>query len=134
MALSRLTLSHLCLRIGLGIVFLWIGIDIFRHPTAWIGFIPANLPFGVAQALALKATGAFDALLGVMLIIGLFPRLFAILAALHLVVILVSQGIDQVVIRDVGLLGASLALLFWPNGPRRTRGFLFWRRRYGVFG
>lgn len=107
--------SHLCLSIGLGIVFLWIGIDILRHPDSWIGYIPSNLPFHVPTTSLLKANGVFDIALGLLLILRMWPKLIAFLAAGHLIAIIATQGVDAVLIRDVGLLGASLALLFWPK-------------------
>lgn len=119
MSYGRHTWSHRFIQWGLGIVFLWIGLDIIKHPDAWIGYIPPQLPFGLDKALALKLNGIFDAILGAFLILGWWPKMVAGLASLHLIGILASQGIDQVVIRDVGLLGASLALVTWP------------KRRYG---
>lgn len=119
MSYGRHAWSHRFLRISLGIVFLWIGLDIFRHTDAWIGYVPAELPFGLDRVLAIKINGAFDATIGAFLILGWWPKVIAALAALHLIGVLGAQGIDQVLIRDVGLLGTSLALLFWP------------KRRYG---
>lgn len=119
MSYGRYAWSHRFLAWGLGIVFLWIGLDIIKHPDAWIGYLPGDLPFGLNRALALKINGIFDAVLGGLLLLGWWPRVVAGFAALHLIGILADQGIDQVIIRDVGLLGTSLALLFWP------------KRRYG---
>lgn len=119
MSYGRHVWSHRFLRIGLGIVFLWIGLDIFRHTDVWIGYLPAGLPFGFDRLLAIQINGAFDVIVGVFLILGWWPKVIATLAALHLIGILIDQGMNQVIIRDIGLLGASLALLFWP------------KRRYG---
>lgn len=115
MSYGRHIWSHRFLSWGLGIVFLWIGFDILKHPDAWIGYVPTELPFGLDRVLALKINGVFDAIVGSLLILGWWPKIIAALAALHLIGILVDQGVDQVIIRDVGLLGASLALLFWPK-------------------
>lgn len=115
MRFGRHGLSHFFLRAGLGIVFVWIGIDIFRHPENWIGFVPQNLPFDFDRDLALKINGTLDALLGTLLILGVFPKVVSAVAALHLVAVLIGQGVDAVLIRDVGLLGAALALFFWPK-------------------
>lgn len=108
-------LSHFFLRAGLGIVFLWIGIDIFRHPENWIGFVPHNLPFGFDPALALKINGALDTVLGTLFILGVFPKMVSAVGALHIMGVLLSQGVDAVLIRDVGLFGGCLALFFWPK-------------------
>lgn len=106
---------NLCLSIGLGIVFFWIGVDILRHPDSWIGYIPSNLPVHIPTTSLLKANGVFDMALGLLLILRMWPKIIAFLAAGHLIAIIATQGVDAVIIRDVGLLGGALALLFWPK-------------------
>lgn len=125
----RLSLSRFFLRTGLGIVFLWIGLDIFRHPDAWVGFAPPEGALGLDRLVLLKAGGAFDIAIGVSLLLGTFPRATAFLAALHLAGVLVTQGINAVLIRDVGLLGASLSLFFW-NKKRAYRHRGLFRRLF----
>lgn len=117
--MHRDTIALICLRTGLGLTFLWIGIDMMRHADLWIGYIPAQLPFGITRETGLQITALLDSLLGVVLILGFFRKIAALIAAAHLAGILVTQGIDAVLIRDVGLLGASLALAFWPTSLRR---------------
>lgn len=128
----RLSLSRFFLRTGLGIVFLWIGLDIFRHPDAWIGFVPAQGALGLDRLALLKAGGAFDIAVGVSLLLGTFSRATALLAMLHLAGVIVTQGLNAVLIRDVGLLGAALSLFFWKNKRgyhrRGLLGRLFRRR------
>lgn len=129
MRYGRYGLSHLILSWGLGIVFLWIGVDILRNPESWIGYLPAALPFGLDRALALKINGAFDIALGASLLLRSWPKLTALLAVAHLAGILFTQGINAIIIRDVGLLGAALSLFFWPqHNHRRHRFFSFFRR------
>ena len=91
-----------------------------RHPDAWIGYLPQDIPLGLSRELALKINGIFDAVIGALLIMRWWPKIVAFLAAGHLVGILVTQGIDTIVIRDVGLLGASLSLLMWPKRHHRS--------------
>ncbi len=117
---GRYNWSHLFLSIGLGSVFLWIGIDILRNPDAWIGYLPATLPFNINPSLALKVNGLIDAALGALLIMRWWPKITASVAALHLLGILVVNGIDAVIIRDIGLLGTALALLAWPKRHHRS--------------
>ncbi len=130
----RLSLSRFFLRTGLGIVFLWIGLDIFRHPDVWIGYAPAAGALGLNQAALLKAGGAFDIAVGISLLLGAFPRVTALLAAVHLAGVLFTQGINTVLIRDVGLLSASLSLFFWKSKRPYRRGLLrrVFRRRAPV--
>jgi hypothetical protein len=135
MRYGRYGMSHWMLRLGLGAVFLWIGIDILRHPDMWLGYVPPGLPGGLSRETTLKFNGVLDIALGLLLFGGKLPRLTALVAALHLIAILVTQGINAVIIRDVGLLGVALALLTWPHHRRRHRfaQYLPFRRRQPEF-
>ena len=134
MKYGRYGMSYWLLRCGLGLVFAWIGVDILRHPETWIGYVPAELPVGLTREVALKLNGVLDIALGLLLIGDKVPKITAVVAALHLIGILVTQGINAVIIRDVGLLGAALALLVWPHHRRRNRFSQYWplgRRHQG---
>lgn len=111
-------------------MFLWIGVDILRHPTDWIGYVPANLTFGLAPETALKLNGLFDVALGAALFLRFWPKLAALLAALHLIGILLTSRIDAVLIRDVGLLGMALALWRWPTHYKKPWFRLFKRKKH----
>jgi len=110
-------ISNHILRIGLGITFLWIGILIFQNPEAWGSFMrpwATNLvPIDIVQAMI--GTAILDIVIGALLICGFFTRLAAFVGSLHLVIILVVSGINDVTVRDIGLLGASLALALNKN-------------------
>jgi uncharacterized membrane protein YphA (DoxX/SURF4 family) len=104
------TARHI-LRIGLGITFLWIGLLIFRDPEGWTGFLRpwvANLLPAPREAIQL--TAVFDFLLGVFLLANFFTTLAAALAAIHLLLVLIVSGINDITVRDIGLLAAALAL------------------------
>ncbi len=131
MKYGRYGWSHLVLSWGLGIVFLWIGLDMFRHPGTWIGFLPQDIPGGIDRQSALQLNALFDTAVGVFLILNWWQKLIAGLAMLHLISILVYNGIDALLIRDVGLLGAATALLLWPTHYRRRRFFRLFGRRGG---
>lgn len=131
---SRHAMAKWCLRLGLAATFGWIGYDVFMHPDAWIGFLPAALPFNLDRTLALQLSGGFDLALGALLLLGFFPRLTSLLASVHLAAIIFYHGIDAVVIRDVGLLGASLALFFWPQTPRPYHRHSWWYQRLPLVG
>jgi uncharacterized membrane protein YphA (DoxX/SURF4 family) len=132
MRYGRYGLPYLFLRIGLGLTFLWIGIDIFRQPEVWIGYVPAAPGFGVTREAALAAGGVFDVALGTLFILRIWTKLAGWLAAAHMLAIIAVHGIDPVLIRDVGLLGAGLAVAFWPARYRRRKswwGLGFFPRR-----
>jgi uncharacterized membrane protein YphA (DoxX/SURF4 family) len=131
MRYGRYSWSYFFLRVGLGLVFLWIGLDILRHPEAWIGYIPVQLPFGLTRDTALRLNGILDVALGLFFLTDKLPKIAAALATFHLLGILVTQGVNAVLIRDVGLLGMAVALLVWPHHRRKnilTQYLFFWRR------
>ncbi len=123
MRYGRYGWPHFFLRWGLGLTFLWIGVDILRHPSLWIGYVPENLLFSLPRETVLRANGLFDVLVGLALIAQFLPKLAALLATVHLAGIVATSGIGAVLIRDVGLLGAALALLLWPAHYHRKKGW-----------
>ncbi len=104
-----------------------------RHASVWIGYLPEALPFGLTRPLALQLNGLFDIAVGALLLLRWFPRISSLLAALHLAAILVTQSIDAVLIRDVGLFGMSLALFLWPHHSHRRRWWTFWKRKRSTY-
>ena len=106
------------LRIGLGITFLWIGILIFKDPASWGGYLQpwaANLlPVPIEQAMV--GTAVLDMIIGIMLLLGFWVWIGALLAAIHLVIVLVTSGITDITARDIGLLAGAVALIVstWP--------------------
>jgi hypothetical protein len=121
MRYGRYGWSHLALSWGLGITFLWIGLHMFQNPDTWIGFVPEDIPGELSRESALQATALFDTLVGILLILRWWQKTVAFLATLHLAVILLQNGIDALLVRDVGLFGAAVALLLWPTKYRRHR-------------
>src|SRR3989344_3151506 len=111
--------SYHILRLGLAVTFIWIGVMILRDPAGWAGFLnpwafelaERVLPFSIGNAL--KATAILDIALGGLLLFNIFTRVAAFLAAADIAVILITSGIDGVTVRDIGLLGAALALIFF---------------------
>lgn len=108
------------LRIFLGLMYLYSGIDIVAHPTAWywaIRPLPAFFQqginiIGIDSFLSLH--GAVEIVLALVLLLWFSPRwlvrLVAVWSALEMAAILVFTGIDAITFRDIGLLGASLSL------------------------
>ena len=122
--LNSIKTSHLFLRLGLALVFLWFGIDKFIHPNYWIN---AWTPLWLQSILSrlnignlnfIYADGIFEIVLGLGFIFNIFVKLFALLAIVLLLAIALSFGLNEVIIRDAGLIGAALALLFW-NGRKK---------------
>lgn len=113
------SIGLLILRIGLGGVFLFFGIDKFFHPLIWINWVPSIIfsavPIGKTSFIFI--VGASEALLGFLVFIGYFARFAAGLSALHLLFILFAVGFNDIMIRDFGLL--CLAAGLTSLGPGR---------------
>jgi|SRR3989338_828305 len=101
------------LRVGLGITFLWIGILILKQPEAWAGYISPwaekLLPLPVEEAML--GTAILDIVIGALLVLDLVVWLAALLAALHLIIVLVVSGITDITVRDIAILAAAIALM-----------------------
>jgi uncharacterized membrane protein YphA (DoxX/SURF4 family) len=113
--------SNLILRLSLAIVFFWFGIDKFFHPDYWLNaWVPQSV-VSFAGNLKLHSvdvvyiTGVFEILVATSLATNIFVAVFSLLAVLFLTVIMFFHGFSEVMMRDVGLMGAFLSLIFWPR-------------------
>lgn len=112
--------ATIALRVGLGSVFVVFGLWKAMNPVDWILFLPDFVTALVAgsQSLdgfgVLKLMGFVEAVLGVQLLTGMFTRTTGALCAFLLAGIVFHIGLTQIGLRDLGLLGASLAL--WAGG------------------
>lgn len=110
--------SYHFLRVGMAITFLWIGILILRDPLAWGSYIQpwalAFLPVPLAQAMI--GSAILDIAIGALLLLDIFTWVAALLAAFHLLVVLITSGITDITVRDIGLLAGTLAICLdaWP--------------------
>lgn len=121
---QSLQYSNLFLRLGLATVFLWFGIDKFINPQYWLNaWIPQDIlavvsTFGIQGPDIIYISGIFELLVGAGILSNIFTKIFSILALVFLAVIMFMFGISEVIIRDIGLMGGFLALLFWPDRKR----------------
>ena len=122
--ISSLRYSNLFLRLGLAAVFIWFGIDKFLNPEYWLSaWIPQSalavaLKIGIGGLDIVYASGVFELLVGASILSNIFVKIFSVLALLFLAVVLFTFGVNEVIIRDFGLMGGFLALLFWPERRR----------------
>lgn len=113
--------SQLAIRIGLAAVFLWFGINKFIQPHYWIdAWMPqwaqhAGQAIGMSPLNAIFLIGIFEVLVAISLATGFFMRGFAAAAIVFLLIILATEGINEVVVRDIGLIAALVALVIWPE-------------------
>lgn len=112
----RITQGAEFLRIGISLVLLWFGANQLFNTSAWLGWAPAwayNLPISVSSVII--ANGMLEVFLGTLLILGIFTRLSALILGVHLVVIVLNIGYNDIAVRDFGLAIATFAVYL--NGP-----------------
>lgn len=101
------------LRIGLGATFILIGFSVWAAPEAWGSFVQpwalAFLPKDIASFM--KSTAIVDMFLGVWMLVNRGTWIAALVASLHVLVILITTTTMGVIIeRDVAIFAATLAL------------------------
>lgn len=105
-------------RIAIGLIFVVFALDQFIRPEYWFGYLPGwVVSIGVAPETLIMLNATFDMLLGVALLAGLFTRIAAIVATLHLFSIALSLGYNDIAVRDIvlGIIALAIAL----QGPDR---------------
>ncbi|MDD4956471.1 MAG: DoxX family protein [Candidatus Omnitrophica bacterium] len=115
----RERIPYLILRISLGVVFLVFGIGKFQDDH-WARTIRTMEPFISMPwdvSVSVLVIGFMELITGAALILGTLTRLFAVLAGLQLVAILILLGFQET--RDIGLLGAAFYLAFGPAGGEK---------------
>jgi uncharacterized membrane protein YphA (DoxX/SURF4 family) len=108
--MNKSNLGLLLLRIGLGGVFLWFGIDKFFHPDIWQHYIPQWFPMLVPVSAFILLLGIVETLIGAFVLFGLFTRVSAVIAALMLIPIIISLGYNEIGVRDFGLFLLALGV------------------------
>ncbi len=118
---QSLKYSNLVLRVSLAIVFFWFGIDKFFHPDYWVNaWVPQSVSlfmtnFKIRPIDVIYLSGVFEVLVGTSLVTNIFIVLFSSLAVLFMGSVMIFNGFSEVLVRDVGLIGAFLSLIFWPR-------------------
>lgn len=103
--------THTILRIGISLVFLWFGITQVLQPLFFAAYVPQwtqSLPIAIDQLLMLN--GIFETIVGAMLLLGILTRLSAALLTLHIALIMISIGFNEIGVRDFGITVATLAV------------------------
>lgn len=104
--------SFLALRLGLAATYVYSGLDLISHPTAWISFVPSWLSqaLPITTKFYLQIQGSLELLLAGGFLFGVMLPTVSFLAALEMFFVLVFYGTDQVSFRDLAILGAALSV------------------------
>ncbi|MAE13490.1 hypothetical protein CMO92_02910 [Candidatus Woesearchaeota archaeon] len=99
------------LRIALSLVFLWFGLNQLLNGQAWLGWLPSwTVLLPISGETLLLFNGGLETLFGLFLLLGIFTRVSSLVLGLHLLVIAASLGYSDVMVRDLGLTLATLAV------------------------
>ena len=110
--------SPILLRVTVSLIFLWFGLNLLFDTANWLGWLPQwvfALP--LSSELFLKLNGGFQAVFGLLLLLGYFTRVSALLLSLHLFGIAVNLGYNDIFIRDLGL--SLITFSVFLRGPDR---------------
>lgn len=109
--LTAKKLTSWLLRIGLAVVFLYAAVSGTLNPREWIGYLPSFAVEHLPAAQLLKFFSIYELALSVWLLSGFYVRYAALLAAVTLLGIVVTNfSLLAISFRDIGLLFAALAL------------------------
>ncbi len=120
------------LRIGLSFVFLWFGINQLLDPASFLGYMPSwNVISSIVSLLPsteflIMINGSIEIIFGLLLLVGLFTRVAAVILALHLLGITIGLGYNDIAVRDVGLFFATISVFLygttkWSLDERREK-------------
>ena len=101
-------------RLLLGLVLGWFGYHELVQPSLWTGYVPVLAPSSPVAVVAVLAHGWVLLMLAAALIAGIATRIAAAVAAVALreivVSLIVTAGLSDLVLRDVGVLGLAICL------------------------
>ncbi|HYD03810.1 MAG TPA: DoxX family protein [Alphaproteobacteria bacterium] len=98
------------LRYSFVVVFLYFSLAQLIQPTHWVAYVPEHVT-GIASAETFVFLNAiFELICAILLALGIYPRIVALLLALHLFGITYTIGFNQTGARDFGLACATLAI------------------------
>lgn len=113
-------LPVLFLRLGLATMFLYAAIASTLNPDDWVGYLPKVMTSVVPAEILLRIFSVYELILAAWLLSGVYVRYAALLCALTLGGIVVSNfGLIDISFRDIGLMFAALALAFMPPAERK---------------
>lgn len=108
----------------LGLVLAWFGYHELVHPALWTGYVPMVRSGSDLAIVLVLAHGWVLLVVAVALIAGIAPRTAAAIAAVLLaevvIWLVISAGLSDLVIRDIGVLGLAICL----SGSTRQRAVL----------
>lgn len=111
--IKKTNLTPALLRAGLATVFLYAAISSFKNPQDWIGYLPKFARDQISGNTLLHIFSVYELALALWLLSGRYVKYAALLAALTLGGIVLSNfSLFAITFRDIALIFAALALVF----------------------
>lgn len=105
-------------RIVLGLVFAWFGVHELLQPRLWTGYVPILSPGSTMSILGVLGHGWVLVVLATALIFGIATRIASATAVIVMGTIILwlgIHGLNDVVVRDLGIFGLGLAVFSHPH-------------------
>lgn len=100
------------LRLGIGMVFIWFGMNQIFDQSMWVSYIPTFITqiTGLSATTVVLFNGIFEVCMAVLLCFGFRIRIIATLLFLHMIMIVGEIGLNPVGVRDIGIMFALLSI------------------------
>jgi len=103
------------LRLSISFIFLWFGINQLINPQWFMGYLPLWALKIASASTILVINGLFELALGLLLLLGIAVRISSLLLSLHLFLISLSLGYNDLMIRDLGLSLVTFTVFLYGN-------------------
>ena len=103
------------LRIGISLVFIWFGVSQLINPGNFLGYVPGWSLNIMSPLLTIMLNSIYEIIFGILMLLGLFTRLSALLLSIKLLIIILPTGYNDIAVRDFGLLISAVSVVL--NGP-----------------
>ena len=99
-------------RVGLAGVLLWFGSQQLLHTPNWSGYVPdyAVHLSGISATTITLWNGSIEIAFGLMLLAGFLTQISALVMGIHIAIIALSLGINELGVRDWGLAAALFGI------------------------
>ena len=105
--------APIILRYSMVAVFLYFSLSQFFQPIQWVGYVPESITSVVSAETVVFANATFEIIFAILLGLGVFTRISALLLGLHLFGITLDVGFNPTGIRDFGLAFATIVVGFY---------------------
>ena len=117
------------LRIGFGLMYLYAGFNLFNQPALWRSFLPLWYTQIIASLMPVeiyfRLQGIIEIIVGLLFLAWFFGRWGVLVGTLYSIAeflfILLFTGVNLITFRDIGLLGAAIALLIFILSSRADK-------------